>query len=243
MAISNSRKKNLVGICAYNEGEKIKRVISRFSDYSLYDVLLIDDGSNDHSLEKIPAESPIDIIVNERTMGAGFGTRQTIEYAIKNGYENIIFVSGNDKDDPLDVSVLMGAIDKGYDFVQGSRYLPGGQFGRMPFYRRVATRFIHPLIFSLITNRKITDSTNGFRAIKTKFFNDKRLNIYQDWLDQYELEPYLFYKAIKLGYKVTEVPVKKIYPPKKQGYTKMKPITGWWSILRPLIYLALGIKK
>jgi len=27
------------------------------------------------------------------------------------------------------------------------------------------------------------------------------------------------------------------------GYTKMKPIVGWWSILRPIFLLALGIRK
>ena len=42
---------------------------------------------------------------------------------------------------------------------------------------------------------------------------------------------------------ITEVPVTKIYPPKKQGQTKMKPITGWWSMLRPLVYLGLGLKE
>ena len=71
----------------------------------------------------------------------------------------------------------------------------------------------------------------------------KRIDINQIWLDKYELEPYLFYKAITLGHKVTEVPVTKIYPPKEEGYTKMKPFSGWWSILRPLVYLALRIKK
>jgi dolichol-phosphate mannosyltransferase len=39
------------------------------------------------------------------------------------------------------------------------------------------------------------------------------------------------------------VPVTKVYPPKIEGYTKMKPITGWWSILRPVVYLGLRLKK
>lgn len=65
----------------------------------------------------------------------------------------------------------------------------------------------------------------------------------QAWLDKYELEPYLMFKAIKLGYKFKEAAVTKIYPAKKLGYTKMKPIIGWWSILRPLVFLGLGIKK
>jgi dolichol-phosphate mannosyltransferase len=42
---------------------------------------------------------------------------------------------------------------------------------------------------------------------------------------------------------VTEVGVTKRYPPKELGQTKMKPIVGWWSILRPLVLLGLGIKK
>ena len=39
------------------------------------------------------------------------------------------------------------------------------------------------------------------------------------------------------------VGVGKVYPPKKLGQTKMKPFSGWWSILRPLVYMGLGIKK
>jgi dolichol-phosphate mannosyltransferase len=42
---------------------------------------------------------------------------------------------------------------------------------------------------------------------------------------------------------VCEVPVTKIYPPRHLGYTKMKPITGWWSILRPVFLLGLGLRS
>ena len=37
---------------------------------------------------------------------------------------------------------LKNAIDEGYDFIQGSRYLKGGGYGRLPIYRKVATRYI-----------------------------------------------------------------------------------------------------
>jgi len=102
---------------------------------------------------------------------------------------------------------------------------------------------MHPMLMSIITGKKVTDSTNGFRAFHLSIFKDKRIDISQDWLDKYELEPYLLYKAIKLGYNFKEAAVTKFYPPKKLGYTKMKPIVGWWSILRPLVFLGLGIKK
>ena len=175
--------------------------------------------------------------------GAGYGVRKILDYAKNQGYKAVFFTSGNDKDDPKDIEKLRKAIEEGFDLVQGSRYLPGGEQGNMPLYRRLTTKFMHPLLFSFISGRRITDSTNGFRAVRLSMLDDDRINLYQDWLDEYELEPYLFYKAIKLGYKVKEVPVRKIYPPKAEGYSKMQPFKGWWSILRPLFYLGLGIKK
>src|SRR4029078_6746861 len=57
------------------------------------------------------------------------------------------------------------------------------------------------------------------------------------------MEPYLLYQAITLGYRFKEEAVTKIYPPKAVGYTKMTPVAGWWSILRPLVLLPLGLTK
>ena len=114
--------------------------------------------------------------------------------------------------------------------------------GAMPIYRRFATR-LHPALFWVITGKRVSESTNGFRAFRTSILRDERIHWRDKWLDKYELEPYLLFKAIKLGYRHTEVPVTKIYPPKRLGYTKMKAITGWWSILRPLVYLGLRLKS
>jgi len=236
-------KEILLGISVFNEGPKIQRVIEKFRQYDLYDVLVVDDGSTDGAITRLAQDFPVNVIRNESRRGAGFTTRQTIQYALEKGYPYIIFVSGNDKDDPEDVLKFQQALRDGYDFVQGSRFLPGGRFGSMPMYRQIATRYIHPALFSCLVGRRITDSTNGFRAIRTRFTKDPRMDIDQPWLDEYELEPYLFYYAVKLGYRVREVPVTKIYPPKAEGYTKMKPFSGWWSILRPLVFLGLGIRK
>lgn len=232
----------LVGICALNEGEKIRRVISKFNDHDRYDVLIIDDGSTDGSLtgEHPPA---VTILRNDRPRGAGHGVRQIFQHARERGYQAVLFVSGNDKDDPNDINGLIAALEDGADLVQGSRYLPGGGHGGMPAYRRIATQWVHPGLMSLITGRRVTDSTNGFRGVRMSLLDDPRVNIRQDWLDAYELEPYVLFKALTLGYDVREVPVKKIYPPRAQGYTKMKPLSGWWSILRPLVYLGLRIKR
>lgn len=236
-------KKYLLGTCAFNEGQKIQRMLSKFNDYTCYDVLAIDDGSIDKSFEGIEKRFPVKTITNSAQKGAGFCVRQILDYARQQGYEAVFFASGNDKDLPEDVYKLKAAIEEGFDLVQGSRYLKGGVSGGMPAYRKVATHLIHPWLFSLVAGKKITDSTNGFRAIRLSMLENPQINLNQSWLEGYELEPYVFYKAIKLGCKVTEVPVTKIYPSKEEGYTKMKPFSGWWSILRPLFYLGLGMRK
>ena len=99
------------------------------------------------------------------------------------------------------------------------------------------------LVFRIYARRTCTDLTNGFRAYRLALFDDPRIDIEQDWLDDYEYEYYVHWMAYTLGYKVIEVPVTKTYPGVKGvEYSKIKPITGWWRMLRPFILLALRLK-
>ena len=86
----------------------------------------------------------------------------------------------------------------------------------------------------------MTDTTNGFRAVRRAVLEDPRIDLEPAWLDRYALEPYFLIRAIRLRWRVGEVPVTKIYPPRSEGYTKMKPVTGWWSILSPILLVGLG---
>jgi dolichol-phosphate mannosyltransferase len=240
----------LVVPVAYNEKIKLGNVIERFLKSrmpSQADYLIVDDGSDDGTSEMIASykDRGVMSIKHPKRRGVGAAIRTGIEYAAAHGYDTIVIMAGNDKDNPEEIPQLLKPIlDEDYDLVQGSRYLGKiGSGGQMPFYRKFATR-LHPWVFSLFSGRHVTDTTNGFRAIRLGIFKDERINLSQEWLDTYELEPYILWKVITLGYKFKEAFVTKIYPPKKMGgYTKMIPILSWWSILKPLFYLRLGIKK
>jgi dolichol-phosphate mannosyltransferase len=227
----------------YNEEGKVGDVVRRIPRPLVDETLIVDDGSTDRSRE-IASELGATVLPLGRLIGAGAAIRAGYHYAVEHGYDVAVVLAGNNKDSPEEISLLLDPIaDDVADFVQGSRFLKqDAHFGEMPFYRRIATR-IHPLLFSLVARRRVTESTNGFRAIRTKLLRDPEIDLDQEWLNEYELESYLYLRVIRRGYRTAEVPVSKVYPPKALGQTKMKPITGWWSMLKPMVYLGLGIKK
>lgn len=232
----------LAATFAYNEGDKIRRTLARHPAERGYDLLVVDDGSTDGSLADLNPD--ILVIRNPTNRGIGASMKSVFEFAIREGYDILVIQAGNDKDDPLEIPSLVRPIVSGEaDFVQGSRFLRGGRFGNMPQHRVFATRVLHPLLLSLAARKRVTESTNGFRAFRTALLRDPRIDWRQEWLDRYELEPYLLLQTIRLGYRHMEVPVTKIYPERQLGYTKMRPFVDWWSILRPVIYLGLGIRK
>jgi len=232
----------LVATFAYNEGEKIRQTLKRHPANRSYDLLVHDDGSTDGALDHVDAN--VIVLRTATNQGIGAAMKRVFQYAIDKQYDVVVMQAGNDKDDPLEIPTLLAPLERdSADFVQGSRYLAGGGFGNMPAYRLMATRLIHPLVFSIAARKRVTESTNGFRAFRVAILRDPRVDWRQDWLDRYELEPYLMLKAIRLGYRHVEVPVTKVYPPHKLGYTKMRPFIDWWSIMRPVVYLGLGWKK
>jgi len=191
--------KNTVLVCpvAYNENVKLRNVIERFLQSSMNgkaDYLIVDDGSTDGTSEMIRsfASQGVATIKHPMRTGVGAAIRTAIKYAAEKGYDVLVIMAGNDKDNPEEIPHLLLPIqDKGCEIVQGSRYLGGNRIGGdMPFYRKLATK-LHPFLLSLFVGRSVTDSTNGFRAMKLSLFEDARINLEQEWLNAYELEPYI----------------------------------------------------
>jgi dolichol-phosphate mannosyltransferase len=230
----------VVVIPAYNEQGKIGRVISKIPDSLMVQVVVVDDGSSDATAGEAAASGAV-VIRHPRNRGVGAAIRSGIDYALSNGYDVVAILSGDDQHDPHDLYGLIEPIrTAGFDFVQGSRRLTGLQAPNIGWFRRAFT-WLYALVFRLLTGWPCTDATNGGRAFRTSVFRNGRINLWQEWLDSYELEPYLLYQAVKQGYRVTEAPMKVIYH--ERGTTKMKPVRDWWRIFRPMIYLSLGLRR
>ena len=228
---------------AYNEEGKIGEVVRRTPRDIVDTVFVVDDGSTDATASEA-RRFGAEVISLDRVYGAGFAVRLGLREAQRRGMDIAVVIAGNNKDAPEEITRLLDPIcDADYDFVMGSRFLDGGGYGGdMPLYRKIATR-LHPLLVSMFCSKRISESSNGYRAVKVSVLTNPRINLYHKWLEGYQLEVYLLMKLLKLGYRTTEVPVTKIYPHRSKGNTKMRPLVDWWHMLSPVFIVGLGLDR
>jgi len=205
-------------------------------------VCVVDNGSIDATAKEAKDAGAL-VISHPQNLGAGGGIRSGLEYGRQNNYDFLAVLAGDNQDDPNDLyKAIDKLIDENLDYVQGSRWLKEGKRENMTFSRTMLT-WIYSLLFRILFKTKITDATNGFRVFRREVLSNKNLNLWQDWLLQYELEPYLLIQTCRAEYKVAEVAVTKRYHNDMKDNTKMVPFKSWWSILRPLFFLSLKIKS
>jgi dolichol-phosphate mannosyltransferase len=241
--------KKIVIIPSCKNTAQLLNVLASFRNVPVNEICIVIDQATNGDLQKIEATTqkialPTSIISRPDRKGVGNAIREGITYAIDKNYDIAIVMAANGKDQPCEIPRLLAPIIvRGFDYVQGSRFLPGGKPVKTPFLRGIFAK-LYPYFWTLITSKRCTDVTNGFRAYRLSVFKDPNINLNQNWLDGYQLEYYLHYKVLTLGYRVKEVPVSKVYPFRnKGGYSNISPLRDWWKIVGPLIYLKLGIKK
>ena len=234
--------KTLVAVLTYNEGEKLQAVLGAFPDERTYDLLVIDDGSTDETTGFL-SNGPHQVIRHDRNRGVGACIRDAVSWARRREYEVIVIMAGNGKMQPQEIPRLLEPIYAGTaDYVQGSRYLEGGRSPNLPLFRRIMIRLFTGFV-NLATGFPGTDVTCGFRAYRLSVFDHPEINLDQDWLDQYELEYYLHYKVLRYRLRVVEAPVSMVYPKSGRDYSKIRPFVGWWSMIRPWLFLVLRLRK
>ena len=227
----------------------IGTVLERFEPGLVDEICVVADSPSPRTLKRIEEARqsiivPVHFIHNPERKGIGYAIRQGYSHALDNKFDLIVVMAGNGKDDPKEIPRLTAPIMKeGIDYVQGSRFLPGGRREKNPFLRSIFTR-LFPVIWTSMTGIHCTEVTNGFRAYRSSILKDPRINLWQTWLDNYELEYYLHYKALTLDYKFAERPVSKDYTEIRKGkYSHISPLRDWWQIVGPVFMLKLGVKK
>jgi dolichol-phosphate mannosyltransferase len=225
----------------FNEEGKLPRLLAAMSSDQVDEYLGVNDGSTDNGPAVLAARGIH--FIDQKRHGVGSCIKAAIRYARENNFDILVVMAGNAKDDPAQIPDLLRPIlENRADYVQGSRYLPGGSSPNLPLFRHFAIRALS-IFFRLYTGKICTDLTNGFRAYRLDILDNPRIDLNQSWLDGYEFEYYVHWKAVECGYRVVEVPVTKTYPTGGVSYTKVVPFLGWWHMLRPFLLLSLRLRK
>lgn len=227
-----------------NEGVRIKNLLARMADLSvasLADIIIIDGGSTDGSLEleHLRLQGVRGLLVKTGPGKLSAQLRCAYAFALDQGYEGIVTIDGNDKDDPEAIPQFIDALRNGVDFVQASRYVAGGVAENTPVSRDLAIRFIHAPLLSIASGQRWTDTTQGFRAYSRKMLLDPKLAVFRDIFVTYELLAYLSYRAPKLGYRCIELPTVRRYP-RGEIPTKISALRGNLSVLSVLFRACAG---
>lgn len=226
-----------------NEGERILGQLARLRDHGFdMDVVVADggstDGSNDPELQRRIGVRAL--LVKRDTGKLSAQLRMGFAYALQEGYEGVITVDGNGKDDVSALPRFVSALEAGAGFVQGSRFVPGGQAINTPRDRHLAIKLLHAPVTSLAARHRYTDTTNGFRGHSRALLLDPRVAPMRDVFDTYELLAYLPIRAARLGYECHEVPVTRAYPPAGEIPTKIHGRGAQLALVRILGRAALG---
>ena len=228
-----------VVIPVVNEGNRITNLLARMNNFA--DILIVDGGSTDGSLdlELLQKNKVSGLLVKTGAGKLSAQLRCAYAFTLEQGYEGIVTIDGNDKDDPAAIPAFIDALKQGVDFVQASRFISGGVAENTPKIRDFAIRFIHAPMLSFFSGFNWTDTTQGFRAYSRKLLLDKNIAVFRDLFATYELLAYLSFRAPRLKFRCIELPTIRRYP-KGEVPTKISSFRGNFSVLQVLLRACFG---
>ncbi|MEK7549651.1 MAG: glycosyltransferase family 2 protein [Patescibacteria group bacterium] len=166
-----------------------------------YEIIFIDDGSKDKTLEEAKGLSPLRLIVFRKN----FGQTAAFDAGIKAARgEIVITMDGDLQNDPADIPLLLAEMDKGYDVVSGWRHKR-----QDPWSKKIPSRIAN-FLRKMLIHDNIHDSGCSLKAYRRECFQD---------VDLFG-EMHRFIPAILQldGFRVSEVKVS--HYPRIHGVTK-----------------------
>jgi len=239
----DKKNKYALLIPTINEGQRIQTELKRINDSRFsdkLDIFILDSQSKDGSLEDdflLSKNVRAILTVFEGRQGSAF--RAGINEALNQGYEGIITIDGNNKDNVEALDNFIQKLEDGYDFIQGSRFMPEGKHENTPIIRFLAMKLILIPWINLLSGYKYSEVSSAFRGYSSRLLSDESINIFRDCFVSYEFLWYLSVQAPKKGYKIKEIPTTRIYPKQGKLVTKISTL-GYLDIILQLIKLTTG---
>lgn len=162
--------KNALIILAYNEEPTLNEVITKYKTY-FNKLVIVDDASTDGTkdiLNKLRHNNNIEIISNKKNLGAGKSLEKGLEYCIKNKFDYVVKIDGDDQFLIDDVLTIIEIQNKNlYDYIKCDRFWENGVVGNMPTIRYLGNTLASIFLKFASGFNSSNDPLNGLMSIKT----------------------------------------------------------------------------
>ena len=212
-------------VLSLNEYHGIKAIMPKVDSSLFTQIIFLDGGSTDGTIE-IVKEMGYEIYIQKKR-------------GIRNGYKEVwpmirgdyVLTFSPDGNSPAEsLASLINEVEKGFDMVIGSRYLPPAKsydddpitaFGNWLFTKTV----------NVLYGAKYTDVMVLLRIFKTNLINELKLNdekpfrlVEKVYRTKISFEPLLSVRAVKYRKRVNEIPVDE---PERIGGVRKLQILRW----------------
>jgi len=223
--------KIVVVVPTYNEAQNIARLLEvcaqefKKAPQNDFKVLVVDGNSPDGTgkiVLDLKSKYPFaELLLEQKKAGLGAAYIYGFKYAMTEMHADVVMEMDADfQHDPNDIVRMTNEIEKGYDYVIGSRFVSGGSIPKdWALYRKLLSiggSYFSKIVLGIYN---VNDFTSGFKASRVKGFLD-RLDLDSVLSGGFAYKIDLLFKMYKLGAKVKEVPI--AFGKRDRGDSKME---------------------
>jgi len=229
---AHARPRCLVIVPAFNESESIDRVVRGLvRELPHADVAVIDDGSTDQTARHVPPGALL--ISLPFNLGIGGAMQTGYRYAFMHGYATAVQVDADGQHPPDQARKLIDRLsESGADMVIGSRFLEESGYRQGPL--RMMGQCVLSGLLRLLTGRRFTDCTSGFRAC-----NRRVISAFAHWYPDDYPEPEVVLLLHRSGFRVEETAV--TMQPRTTGQTSIPLHRGVFYVIKVSAALLLDM--
>ncbi|MCA1056372.1 glycosyltransferase family 2 protein [Rossellomorea aquimaris] len=224
-----NKQKVIVFMPAHNEEESIGSVISRvprsFHPAVDVEVLVINDGSTDSTVEVAERAGADHIVTFKDNRGLGAAVREGLKSSVELGGDIGVMIDADGEYPPEQIPDLLQPIFRSEaDYTMGSRFL--GTINGMKIHRRLGN-YCFTALQSLLLGKWIYDGQSGMRAFSRQAMESAEI------IHDYNYAQVLTLNLVRKGFRVKEVPI--LYHVRTTGRSFIKFKSYMSSVLPAII--------
>ena len=236
-------KKIVVVMPAYNAESTLRRTYEEVPHQVVDDVILVDDHSQDNTLQ-LADSMGIRAIAHEKNMGYGGNQKTCYREALELGADIVIMLHPDYQYTPRLITAMASLIAEDvFDCVLGSRILGVGALkGGMPSYKYISNRFL-TLVQNLLLGYKLSEYHTGYRAFSRAVLERLPLHLNDD---DFIFDNQMLAQIIYRGYRIGEITCPTRYEPDSSSISfKRSVVYGLGVLTTSLGFRAhrLGLKQ